>query len=167
MRSGPIILLSAAMFVAAGSPPAESCATADRHEFDFVIGNWLVRDSSDHAVGTATVTRAYAGCVLVETWFGVGSIGESLGIIGFDTETGRWHRSFLDPAGVVLTFAGGIEGSTMVMTGKEYRPEGVLVHRITWRPRSDGTIEERWQVSSDEGHSWDVRLYGVYHRIAE
>jgi hypothetical protein len=167
MRPALILLLSAAVASAAGGAPRERCATAERHDLDFVIGNWLVRDSSGQAAGTATFARAHAGCVLVETWFGVGSIGESLGIIGFDPESGRWQRTFLGPGGVVLSFAGRKEGPTMVMTGLEYRPEGVRLHRLTWRPRHDGTVEQRWQVSTDDGRSWQVSFRGVFHRIAE
>jgi hypothetical protein len=167
MRLASIVLLSAAALSAAGSPPGGSCATAERHEFDFVIGNWLVRDASGQAIGTATIARAYAGCVLIETWLGAGSASESLGLIGYQPESDKWHRDFLDAAGVVLSVAGRMEGPAMVMTGKEYSPEGVRTHRVTWRPRSDGTFEEWWETSTDGERTWQVRLYGVFHRIAE
>ena len=167
MRRALIVLLSAAMLAAAGSPREQPCATAERHEFDFVLGNWLVRDGSGRAVGTATIARAYGGCVLIETWLGAGSVTESLGIIGFQPESGRWHRDFLDPGGVVLSLAGQMEGPAMVMTGKEYRPEGVRMHRLSWQPGKDGTVEELWQTSSDDGRSWQLRFRGVFHRIAE
>jgi len=160
-------LLSAVTVAAAESRPGERCPAAERHELDFVIGNWLVRDSVGAAVATATVARAYAGCVLIETWLGAGTTGESLGIIGFRRESGQWHREFLDPAGVVLSFAGRMKGAAMVMEGKEYLPEGIRLHRLTWTPRQDGTVEERWVVSGDSGRSWQIRFYGVFHRIAE
>ena len=167
MRPAVIGLLSAAMLFAAEGPPGEPCATAQRHEFDFVIGNWLVRDSAGQARGTATIARAYAGCVLLETWIGAGSEGEGLGIIGFEPASGSWHRDYLDDAGVVLSLEGRMEGPAMTMRGKEYRPEGVRVHRATWRPRSDGSIEERWEISADGERSWQVRFEGVFQRIAE
>lgn len=161
------VLLSAAVISAAGSRPAETCATAERHEFDFILGNWLVRDSAGKAVGTATFARAYAGCVLLESRLGAAGAGQSLGVIGFEAESGAWQRDFLDPAGVVLTLRGGMDGSAMVMSCREYRPEGVWIHRLTWQPGSDGTVEELWQTSSDEGREWQERFRGVFHRIAE
>ena len=167
MRPAPILMLSAAMLSAAGGVPDEPCATAQRHELDFVIGNWLVRDSSGQAIGTATIARAYAGCVLIERRPGAGNAGESLGIIGFEPESGRWHRDHLDPGGVVLSLAGRMEGPAMVMTGKEYRPEGVRIHRTSWRPGRDGTVEERWHTSTDGERSWQVRFHGRFQRIAE
>jgi hypothetical protein len=162
-----VALLSAVMVSAAESPPGESCATAQQHEFDFVIGNWLVRDSSGQAIGTATVAKGYGGCVLIETWLGVGSAGESLGVIGYLPASRRWHRDFLDPGGVVLSIEGRMEGAAMVMTGKDYPAEGVRMHRVSWTPMRDGAVEERWQTSTDAGSSWQVKFYGVFQRISE
>ncbi|HLS48030.1 MAG TPA: hypothetical protein VK012_05885 [Gemmatimonadales bacterium] len=172
MRPALAILLSTAALAAAGSAPGEPCATAGRHDFDFVIGNWLVRDASGRAVATATIARAYAGCVLVETWLGAGSGRQSLGVIGFEPEDGEgedgiWRREFLGSDGVVLSLAGRVHGAAMVMTGKEYRPEGVRGNRVTWRPRSDGTVEMRWETSAADGASWQDRSREVFHRIAE
>lgn len=167
MKPALVALLSAAMVSAAEGRPDESCSTAQHHEFDFVIGNWLVRDSAGQAVGTATVAKAYGGCVLIETWLGVGSAGESLGIIGYQAERRSWHRDFLDPGGVVLTLEGNRNGAAMEMTGKDYPANGPRMHRLTWSPGSNGTVEERWQTSADAGRSWQVKFYGVFYRIAE
>ena len=160
-------MLSAAMLSAAEGRPDESCATVQHRQFDFVIGNWLVRDSSGQAIGTATVSKGYGGCVLIETWQGVGSAGESLGVIGYQPERRRWHRDFLDSGGVVLTLEGERDGAAMVMTGKDYQADGARMHRVAWSPRSDGAVEERWQTSTDAGRSWQVHFYGMFHRIAE
>jgi hypothetical protein len=155
------------MVSAAESQSGESCATVHHHEFDFVIGNWLVRDSAGQAIGTVTVAKAYGGCVLIETWLGVGSAGESLGVIGYQPESRRWHRDFLDPGGVVLALEGEWDGAAMVMTGKDYQPDGARMHRVAWTPRSDGAIEERWQTSTDAGRSWQAKFNGMFHRISE
>src|SRR4026209_2684510 len=124
MRPVPVVMLSAALAVAVEGPHDEACATAQHHEFDFVVGNWLVRDSLDHAVGTATIAKAYGGCVLIEAWQGVGSAGQSLGGIGYGPESRRWHRDFLDPGGVVLSFEGARDGLGLVMTGKDDPADG-------------------------------------------
>src|SRR5690606_28912747 len=108
----------------------------------------------------------------VETWLGAGSGRQSLGVIGFEPEDregkdGIWRREFLGSDGVVLSLAGRVHGAAMVMTGKEYRPEGVHGNRVTWRPRSDGTVEVRWETSAADGASWQDRSREVFHRIAE
>jgi hypothetical protein len=38
---------------------------------------------------------------------------------------------------------------------------------VAWAPTADGAVEERWQTSIDAGRSWQVRFYGVLHRISE
>lgn len=162
-----LALGSAAVLFAAEPLPAQSCSTAPHHQFDFVIGNWLVRDSSGQAIGTTTVSPAYGGCVLIERWRGVGNAGEGLGVVGYDPASGSWHRDFIDHGGFVLAFDGQRDGATMVMMGKDYQSDVVRVHRVTWTPRSDGSVEERWQTSTDAGRSWHMHFYGVLHRIAE
>ena len=160
VRPALLILLSAVISPAAESHPA-------RGQFDFVVGNWLVRDASSRVIGTATITKAYGGCVLIETWLGTGNAAGSLGVIGYQPQQGRWHRDFLDPDGVVLSFDGEWNGSAMVMTGRDYPADGVRLHRVSWTPQHDGAVEERWQTSADGGHSWQDKFYGVFRRIAE
>jgi hypothetical protein len=104
---------------------------------------------------------------LIETWLGVGGAGASLGIIGYQPERRRWHRDFLAPGGGVLSLEGERDGAAMVMTGKGYSADGVRVHRVAWTPTPAGAVEERWQTSADAGRSWEVRFYGVLHRISE
>jgi len=43
----------------------------------------------------------------------------------------------------------------------------VQMHRVIWRPRSNGSIEERCETSADDGQSWRQHFSGVLERIAE
>ena len=158
---------SAAVLTAAGPSPTPSRSTPEQSQFDFVVGNWLVRDSAGHVVGTTTFSKEYGGCVLIERWRGVGPAGEGLGVIGYRPASKTWHRDFIDHFGPVLAFEGRRDGAAMVMTGKEYQPDAVRMHRVTWTPRSNGSIEERWQISTDEGRTWGDHFYGLLERIAE
>ncbi|MFB3908561.1 MAG: hypothetical protein ACE15D_09190 [Candidatus Eisenbacteria bacterium] len=162
-----LALGAAAIGLAAARPPPDPDSSTQRHQFDFLIGNWLVRDSSGRAIGTTSVSNEYGGCVLVERWRGVGHAREGLGVIGYQAESGSWHRDFIDDGGFVLAFDGRREGAAMVMTGKEYRPDSVQMHRVTWTPKDGGSVEERWQISTDDGRSWRTHFNGVLERIAE
>jgi hypothetical protein len=162
-----LLLSAAALLSAAGQQPGDSCATAPYHQFDFVLGNWLVRDASGRAVGTATFAKRYGGCVIIETWLGVGHARESLGIVGFRAGSQSWHRTFLDSTGVVQAFDGRRDGRAMVMTGRDYPADGPRLHRVTWTARDDGSVEERWQTSVDAGRSWQEKSRVVFFRIAE
>ena len=153
------------LFVAV--PHHDQYSSPQHQQFDFVIGNWLVRDSSAHAIGTTTVSKAYGGCVLIEKWRGVANSGEGLGVAGYDPARGAWHRDFIDQNGFVLAIDGQLEGAVMVMTGKDYPPDGPRLHRVTWTRRSDGSLVQRWLTSTDAGRSWQMRFYGAFERIAE
>jgi hypothetical protein len=166
VRNVMLALGSAAAFCAA-EPLYAQCSSAQHHQLDFVVGNWLVRDSSGHAIGTLTVSHEYGGCVLIERWIGVANSGEGLGVIGYRPATGTWHRDYLDHGGFVLAFDGRLDGATMELTGKDYQPDGVRIHRVTWTRESDGSVAARWQTSTDAGRSWQWRFYGVLKRIAE
>jgi hypothetical protein len=162
-----VLLLGSAAMVCAAEPLDAQCSSAQHHQFDFVVGNWLVRDSAGRAIGTVTVSHEYGGCVLIERWHGAANSGEGLGVIGYQLESKTWHRDYIDPTGFVSSIDGRLDGATMVMTGKDYPPDGVRMHRVTWAPQNDGSVEERWQTSTDAGRSWQVRFSGVLKRIAE
>ena len=161
-----LALGSAAMLVAA-EPLHAQCSSAQHHQFDFVVGNWLVRDSSGHAIGTVTVSHEYGGCVLIERWRGVGNAGEGLGVIGYQPGSQTWHRDYIDHDGFVLAFDGHLDGATMLMTGTDYQSDVARMHRVTWTRKRDASVEERWQTSTDAGRSWQAHFYGVLQRIAE
>jgi hypothetical protein len=161
------LALGSAAIPRAAEPLYEQCSGAEHRQFDFVVGNWLVRDSSGHAIGTVTLSREYGGCVLIERWRGVANAGEGLGVIGYQPGSRTWHRDFIDHGGSVLAFDGHMEGTTMVMMGKQYSSDGVRLNRVTWTPRTDRSVEERWQTSTDDGRSWHTHFYGLFYRIAE
>jgi hypothetical protein len=151
----------------AAEPLHAQCSSAQHQQFGFLVGNWLVRDSSGHASGTVTVSYDYGGCVLIERWRGVGNSGEGLGVIGYRPGSKTWHRDYIDRSGFVSTLDGRLDGATMVMRGTDYQSDVVRLHRVTWTPRPDGSVEERWQTSTDDGRSWQARFFGVLQRIAE
>jgi hypothetical protein len=162
-----VLALGSAALLCAAEPLHAQCSSAQHHQFDFVVGNWLVRDSSSHVIGTVTVSHEYGGCVLIERWRGVANSGEGLGVIGYQPGSAIWHREYIDQGRFLLAFDGHLDGATMVMTGKDYQSDVVRMHRMTWTRKNDGSVEERWQTSTDAGRSWQVRFYGVLQRIAE
>jgi len=162
-----VLALGSAAMLFAAEPLQAQCSSAQHHQFDFGVGNWLVRDSSGHAIGTVTVSHEYSGCVLIERWRGVGNAGEGLGVIGYQPGSKTWHRDYIDRGGLVLAFDGHLDGARMVMMGTDYQSDVARTHRVTWTRKSDGAVEERWQTSADAGRSWQVDFFGVLERIAE
>jgi hypothetical protein len=167
-RPAALLLVAAFALGAAGPRRDRSCTAAEHRQFDFFVGNWLVADRSGRVLGTATVTKEYGGCVSIEKWRGVGDADEGLGVAGYRPESRSWHRDFADETGVVLALDGRWDGTAMVMAGTDYHDrDHTRAHRISWTPRSDGSVEQRWQTSIDGGRSWRVHLDRVFRRIAE
>ena len=53
----------------------------------------------------------------------------------------------------------------MVMTGELPNPQGgTQLQRITWTPRTDGSVVQQWDTSDDGGTTWTTSLRGNYRR---
>ena len=158
---GVLLPCSAPLALAAPSYAGEC------RKFDFVVGNWLVKDRAGKAIATQSASRL-GECTLVEKWRGVGGTGEGLAVTTYQSAEKRWHRDALIRSPVVLGFEGRISGSSMVMTAKQYSEFGVdQIHRISWTPRGDGSVEETWQTSTNTGVPWKTRFDEFLTRIAE
>jgi hypothetical protein len=132
---------------------------------DFLAGNWIVRDRSGRVLGTDSISKA--GCTWIELWREAASGREGLGV-RYQLADGTWHQELITHTGFVLSLDGTMDGASLVMTGKEYPGRGVIrIHRIRWTPMHDGTIEQLWQTSTDDGQSWQVHFEGVFQRISE
>lgn len=162
------IILTVASFLGATVPLSASCSTPKHQQLDFLLGNWVVRDRSGRVLGIDSFSKEHGGCSLIELWREAGSGKEGLGVIGYRPETGAWHQDLMIHVGFVLSVEGGMDGASMVMTGKEHPGQGVTrIHRIRWTPTSDGSVEQLWQTSIDDGQSWQVHFEGAFQRISE
>jgi hypothetical protein len=149
-------------------PQAPAPAGPPHRELDFLVGNWLARDPAGRAVATLTITREYAGCVYLEKRRGAGNAGETLGAIGHVADRGAWRRDALGPSGFVLTLEGAWDGTRLALSGKDYQdPVVTRLHRMTWTPRPDGSIEELWQTSTDAGQRWQTESRSLLRRYGE
>ena len=104
---------------------------------------------------------------MIEKWRDA-SGGEGLSVFMYQPSQRAWKRDALVRSAVVLAFEGRKNGGSMVMTAKQFLPSGLTeLHRITFTPKSDGTVEEVWQTSTDGGTSWQIRFDEIFTRIAE
>jgi hypothetical protein len=160
------IILTVASHLGATLPLSASCLSAKHHQFDFLVGNWVVRDRSGRVLGTDSVSKEHGGS-LIELWREAVSGREGLGVISYRPENDAWHQDLMIHIDFVLPVDGGMDCASMVMTGKEYPGRGVTrIHRLRWTPTSDG-LEQLWQTSIDDGQSWQVHFEGVFQRISE
>ena len=154
----PAVLLLAAT-AAAGQQP-KPCTDPAHRQFDFWIGDWTVTDSTGAKVlGRIVVTATQGGCVIHESWTGGGDgTGESFNI--FDAKRRVWHQTWVSSGGALLLIEGGLEGDAMRLGNAL---PGQPAQRITYTPRPDGTLTQRWETSPD-GETWQTVFLGVYTR---
>ena len=145
-----------------GSFAEPPCTSAPYRAFDFWLGDWVVRDSTGREIGRNRIRSVAGGCALLESWTSAkGSTGTSLNF--YDPDSGRWTQVWVGESGVRLRLEGGRRGDAMVLEGTRSRGDTVLRDRITWTPHEDGTVEQRWDVSTDDGRSWTASWLGTYH----
>jgi len=129
---------------------ALACNTVEHRAFDFWVGRWRV-EARGKVVGHNTITKEHNGCALEEHWTGAGGLtGSSLNI--YDAATKKWHQTWVDSSGTLLTIEGGIAGGAMRM--------GNATNRITWTKLEGGRVRQVWETS--DGKAWTVVFDGVY-----
>ncbi len=149
------------------SSPAFACEQGQYRQFDFWLGNWTVVRADGAIAGTNRITRDLKGCVINEHYRSLGGY-EGRSISAYDRQTKRWHQSWVDNTGLLLSLWGGLEAGNMVLSGEGKTPEGATVlHRITWFPLPDGRVRQHWQSSSDQGQQWVTAFDGLYKKIAK
>lgn len=156
-----LVVLPGLLTVSAAA--AANCEAPAHREFDFWIGNWEVRTPAGVIAGNNRIKAEYNGCVVHERYeTATGYRGESLNV--YDAGRKRWHQTWVDNKGGLLLLEGGVRGGSMVLEGRAIAVDGKLTrHRISWRPRDDGTVTQLWESSEDEGQ-WSVVFYGIYRR---
>jgi hypothetical protein len=154
---------------AEAAQPASACQAAEHRQFDFWLGEWTVTGGPDGSTpqGRNTIARASSGCALLEHWRSTrGTEGMSLN--AWDATRKEWTQFWIGGDGTLLHLRGGLVGEAMVMQGELPKADGgTQRQRITWTPKPDGSVEQRWEVSDDDGGTWSISFLGYYRRAAE
>lgn len=148
---------------------AAACDAPEYRQFDFWLGDWDVvapPDAPDAGTlkGRNTIERVADGCALAEHWRGASGLdGRSLN--GWDAVHGVWRQFWIGGDGVVLQLAGGLRDGSMVMSGTLPGRDGAQQQqRIRWTPNPDGSVEQRWDTSDDDGATWNASFVGLYRK---
>ncbi|NKB87683.1 MAG: hypothetical protein GKS06_05630 [Acidobacteria bacterium] len=136
------------------------CATPDHRAFDFWVGQWVVYDPQGDVVGRNTLELKLYGCTLHESWESAsGPTGNGHSYSFFDAQAGKWHQTWIDASGTALYLEGGWNGEAMVMSDGP--------NRVTWTPHDDGSVQQVWQTSTDDGTTWSTVFDGQYVRARQ
>ena len=140
---------------------AAPCDAPEYRQFDFWVGEWVVKGPAGKVAGINRIEKEYGGCVLHERYVtGRGYSGESLNT--YDAARKVWHQTWVDDSGTLLAIEGGIRDGSMVMEGQTTGGDGkVTKHRITWTPNADGSVRQHWESTNDKGE-WTTVFDGHY-----
>jgi hypothetical protein len=153
----------------AGSAPQRAptpCAdVAERHRFDFWIGEWEVTTRGGTRVGSSVVQSVSGGCALLENWTSArGGQGKSLN--AFNPAVGQWQQYWIGQDGNPTEYRESTWRGTSIVfrahvpaTGKSPATE----MRLTFTPVDSTTVEQHGESSTDGG-SWTTNYLFVYHR---
>lgn len=160
-------LLPTVPALAADAPAAATCSSVQHRQFDFWLGRWEVRNPAGTVAGHSRIESILGGCVVLENWDGARGIsGKSFNLYNADTE--QWEQFWVDSSGSRLHLRGGLRDGAMVLEGIQDKPDprtGLKQReRITWTPKTDGSVRQLWETSTDDGHSWTTSFDGRYRR---
>ncbi|HEY8050228.1 MAG TPA: hypothetical protein VIE63_13715 [Ramlibacter sp.] len=159
--------LAALALGCASAQPAPRCDGPEARQFDFWVGEWQVFDfASGKPAGMSRIEKLYGGCVLRENWTSDGFQGGSLNTWWNGDK--QWHQVWMDQAGALRHFVGGLADGRMVLVARQPDPKDAtrtLLVRLSFTPIADGTVRQYSDTSSDGGTSWRARYDFLYRRI--
>lgn len=145
----------------------DSPARVRFHWFDFIVGDWELRDSDERgrSLGRLSVQKDLTGCLLEWNFHGHhGYRGTAFAAFHFPSL--QWHRTWIDENGMRIALIGQLEGNNMVFTGTRVVKRGRnQMVRVTWEPVDEVTVSERWETSGDQGVTWAPALSLTLNRV--
>lgn len=144
------------------TPP--KCAGPAFHGFDYWAGRWVVRNAKGAEVGHSHVSRVSDGCAVLEEWTAAaGSTGTSLNY--YTPADSLWRQVWVGGGGQILNLVGKVVDGVMTLEDHRQASQGPIMDRIRWIPMDDGKVEQRWEISGDDGKTWTVAFQGFYEPV--
>lgn len=141
------------------------CCDGQYKQFDFWVGDWIVKDTLGNRVGENTISKIQKNCVLLEEWKGAqGGAGTSMNY--FDKSDSTWNQLWVDDKGNVLKLKGEFTLGRMVLKSELTKGEKVdfYYNQIAWSQNKDGTVTQLWEVYDESGNRLNTVFKGIYHR---
>jgi hypothetical protein len=140
-----------------------ACCTSQHDQFDFWVGEWVVKNNKGKIIGYNTIRELENNCLISEEWSGVNkSSGRSYNY--YDPKTETWSQLWISNSGNILKLEGKLEDGKMVLTGPEVSgAKGTYRNQIVWTPREDGTVIQEWIILSEGGKKKEVQFFGIYY----
>ncbi|MCK6428417.1 MAG: DUF1579 domain-containing protein [Burkholderiaceae bacterium] len=153
---------------AVAQAPAD-CRAAEHRQFDFWIGDWIVRwtDAQGRAFeGRNRIRKTLDDCVVLEEFDGrPGTPLRGISVSTYDRKAGRWRQTWVDNGGRYLDFEGGIEAGRMVLVRRASVGGRTVLQRMVFGGIERDALTWDWQRSDDEGRTWTTTWRLAYRRV--
>lgn len=138
---------------------------AKYHEFDFWVGEWEVyKTGTKTLLGYSTIESLIDGFAIQETYKSSKSKYTGTSINKYNPVTGLWEQYWVDNTKLTLYLKGRKKGNQMILENMMETEDGMLGNRITWTDHENGTVQQVWEQSSDEGETWSKIFDGLYKK---
>lgn len=142
-----------------------TCCSPEHRQFDFWLGHWNVY-TGDQLAGTNSVVVLQDSCLLRENWISAGGEVTGTSYNFYNPSDHQWHQLWIDNQGGNLQLTGEIEEGRMIMHSGEMKSSKgeIYINRVSWTPNPDGTVRQHWEISKNNGDSWETVFDGLYKR---
>ena len=148
----------------AQGPAANPCAAAERHKFDFWIGEWDVKALAGATVGKSSVQSIAGGCGMLENWTG-GNGGSGKSLNAYNPVSKQWQQYWVGQGGAVTEYRESTwnDGSLRYIA-RGSAPSGAPIQRLTFTPVNDTTVRQHGEQSTDNGATLTTTYDLYYYR---
>jgi len=166
LRSGPQFIALSKQVQHNAAP----CEDGEFRQFDFWIGDWDVASAADGVHrGSSHVAKEMDGCVIWENWTSAGGpyFGKSYNT--WNVNLKRWEQYWVDNAGGVIFFHGGIKDGVMdYWTDDVPQPSGGTLRRhLEFFNLGPDKVRQFSQGSKDGGKTWQVEYDFIYTKTPQ
>ena len=168
ITSGKKIAKTIFIFLIVGNTFAQSnclCCDSLHKQFDFWVGEWIVKDTTGNRVGENIISKIQENCVLLENWKGAqGGTGTSMNY--FDKSDSTWNQLWVDNKGNVLKLKGKFASGKMVLKSELIKGKKVdfYYNQISWYQNNDDTVTQLWEIYDENGNLLNTVFKGIYYR---
>ena len=150
---------------------SDTAASSILNAYDFWVGSWEVywmNPDSSFTYGSNEVVKTLDGKVIQENFIDPesGFKGSSLSVFNLGDST--WHQTWADNAGSYLQFTGILDGDKRIFqTESRMRNDTLIIQRMVFYDIEADNFQWDWQVSKDNGESWESVWQIFYQRKQE
>lgn len=142
-----------------------ACCSPAHRQFDFWLGDWEAT-ANGKVAGTNKIVLLQDKCIVQENWISSTPNYTGTSYNFYNKNLKKWQQVWIDNQGSNLILTGELIGNQMILKSETLtNPKGEKYqNRITWTNHKDGTVRQYWEVTKDEGKTWNSIFDGLYKK---